>query len=183
MENKEQLVDLLREGFRTQLKDPCGSCIPLDSATWFGAILSIPTNQMIKQSINQIHYYLYWSRMRTPWVGRTILREALQLCGVGSSRLFFTNDLHPALSWASQGLSLKAPRSPLTHSDHVFLGLPGPLLPAMDIDLTLLISPEDRLTCPNHLSLPLLTRMTRTIKSKLLVELLIIRFISGPDCK
>ena len=66
MENKEQLVDLIREGFRTQLKDPCGSCIPLDSATWFGAILSIPTNQMIKQSINKIHYYLYWSRMRTP---------------------------------------------------------------------------------------------------------------------
>ena len=122
-------------------------------------------------SINQSNPVLLFilERVRTPRVGRTAaLREALPHCGVGSSLLFFTDDLQPALSWASQGLSLKAARSSFTHSDQVFLGLPRPLLPSMDIDLTLLISPEERSTCPNHLNLRLLMRVARSSRPSFL---------------
>ena len=46
------------------------------------------------------------------------------------------------------GLEFKGSKVVLNHSDQVFLGLPRPLLPSMGIDLTLLISPVERSTCP-----------------------------------
>ena len=113
-------------------------------------------------------FYILLERVRIPRIGRALLKEALPQSGVGSSRLFFTEDLQPTLSWASLGLSLKASRSSLTHSDHVFLGLPWPLLPSICIDRTLLISPEERSTCPNHRSLRLRMSMVRSSRPSFL---------------
>ena len=99
--------------------------------------------------------------MCIPQVGRALLKVAFPQGGLGSSRLFFTEDLQPTLSWAS--------RSSLTHSGHIFMGLPWPLfIPTICIDWTQLISTEERSTCPNHRSLRLRMSMVRSSRPSFL---------------
>ena len=91
-----------------------------------------------------------------------MLWEALPLDGVGSCRLFFTDDLHDTLSWVPASNKPHTFKSYFTHSSQVFFGRPGPFLPGTDLDLTLFISPLERMTCPNHLSRRSRTRMARS---------------------
>ena len=67
-------------------------------------------------------------------------------------RLFFTDDLHDTLSWVPASDKPHSFRSCFTHSSQVFFGRPGPFVPGTGLDLTLFISPLERMTCPNHLS-------------------------------
>ena len=53
-------------------------------------------------------------------------------------------------------------KSCFTHSSQVFFGRPGPFLPGTGLDLTLFISPLERMTCPNHLSPRFRTRTPRS---------------------
>ena len=77
----------------------------------------------------------------------------LPLDGVGSCRLFFTDDLHDNLSWVPASEKPNTFKSCFTHSSQVFFGRPGPFLPRTGLDLTLFISPLERMTCVcNYLS-------------------------------
>ena len=84
--------------------------------------------------------------------GAAMLWGALPLDGVGSCRLFFTDDLHDTLSWVLASDKPHTFKSCFKHSSQVFFGRPGPFLPGTGLDLTLFISPLEHMTCPNHLS-------------------------------
>ena len=90
--------------------------------------------------------------------GAAMLWRTLPFDGVGSCRLFFTDDLHYTLSSDKPNTF----KSCFTHSSQVFFGRPGPFLPGTGLDLTLFISPLDRMTCPNHLSRCSRNRMARS---------------------
>ena len=94
--------------------------------------------------------------------GAAMLWRRLPLDGVGSCRLFFTDDLHDNLSWVPASDKPHTFKSCFTHSSQVFFGRPGPFLPGTGLDLTLFISPLERMTCPNHLSRRSRTRMARS---------------------
>ena len=96
-----------------------------------------------------------------PARGAAMLWGRLPLDGVGSCRLFFTDDLHDNLSWVPASDKPHTFKSCFTHSSQVFFGRPGPFLPGTGLDLTLFISSLERKTCPNHLSRRSLTRMAR----------------------
>ena len=81
-----------------------------------------------------------------------MLWGAVPFDGVGSCRLFFTDDLHDTLSWVPASDKPHTFKSCFTHSSQVFFGRPGPFLPGTGLDLTLFISPLECMTCPNHLS-------------------------------
>ena len=91
-----------------------------------------------------------------------MLWGALPLDGIGSCRLFFTDDLHDTLSWVLTSDKPHTFKSCFTHSSQVFFRRPGPFLPGNGLDLTLFISPLERLTCPNHLSRRSRTRTARS---------------------
>ena len=120
------------------------------------------------QSINQSNPVLLKERVRIPRTrhagGAAMLWGKLLLDGVGSCRLFFTDDLHDNLSWVPASDKPHTFKSCFTHSSQVFFGRPGPFLPgtASGLDLTLFISPLERMTCPNHLSRRSRTRMARS---------------------
>ena len=100
---------------------------------------------------------------RTPHAGgAAMLWGALPLDGVGSCRPFFTDDLHDTLSWVPASEKPHTFKSCFTHSSQVFFGRPGPFLPGTGLDLTLFISPLERMTCPNHLSRRSRTRAARS---------------------
>ena len=105
-----------------------------------------------------------WVRMpRTRRVGgAAMLWGALPLDGVGSCRLFFTDDLHDTLSRVLASDKPHTFKSCFTHSSQVFFGRPGPFLPGTGLDIILFISPLGRMTCPNHLSRRSRTRMARS---------------------
>ena len=86
----------------------------------------------------------------------------LPLDGVGSCRLFFTDDLHNNLSWVPASDKPHTFKSCFTHSSQVFFGRPGPFLPGTGLDLTLFILPLECMTCPNHLNRRSRTRMARS---------------------
>ena len=123
----------------------------------------------INQSINQSNPVLLKERVRIPRMcsagGTAMLWGTLLFDGVGSGscRLFFTDDRHDTLSWAPASDKPNTFKSCFTHSSQVFFGRPGPFLPGTGLDLTLFISPLDRMTCPNHLSRRSRTRMARRI--------------------
>ena len=116
-------------------------------------------------SINQSNPVLLKQRVRIPRTrlvgGAAMLWGALPLDGVGSYRLFFKDDLHDTLSWVPASDKPHTFNSCFTHSSQVFFGRPGPFLPGTGLDLTLFISPLERMTCPNHLS-----RRSRTRAAK-----------------
>ena len=118
------------------------------------------------QSINQSNPVLLKERVRIPRTrragGAAMLWRRLPLDGVGSCRLFFTDDLHDNLSWVPASDKPHTFKSCFTHSSQVFFGRPGPFLPGTGLDLTLFISPLERMTCPNHLSRRSRTRMARS---------------------
>ena len=118
------------------------------------------------QSINQSNPVLLKERVRIPRMrcagGAAMLWRRLPLDGVGSCRLFFTDDLHDNLSWVPASDKPHTFKSCFTHSSQVFFGRPGPFLPGTGLDLTLFISPLERMTCPNHLSRRSRTRMARS---------------------
>ena len=121
----------------------------------------------IYQSIfNQSNPVLLKERVRIPRTrragGAAMLWRRLPLDGVGSCRLFFTDDLHDNLSWVPASDKPHTFKSCFTHSSQVFFGRPGPFLPGTGLDLTLFISPLERMTCPNHLSRRSRTRMARS---------------------
>ena len=117
-------------------------------------------------SINQSNPVLLKERVRIPRTlragGAAMLWGRLPLDGVGSCRLFFTDDLHDNLSWVPASDKPHTLKSCFTHSSQVFFGRPGPFLPGTGLDLTLFISPLERMTCPNHLSRRSRTRMARS---------------------
>ena len=119
-----------------------------------------------KISINQSNPVLLKERVRIPRTrragGPAMLWEALSLDGVGSYRLFFTDDLHPTLSWVPASDKPHTFKSCLTHSSQVFFGHPGPFLPGTRLDLIILISPLECMTCPNHLNRRSRTRTARS---------------------
>ena len=121
---------------------------------------------LINQSINQSNPVLLKERVRIPRMrragGPAMLWGRLPLDGVGSCRLFFTDDLHDNLSWVPASDKPHTFKSCFTHSSQVFFGHPGPFLPGTGLDLTLFISPLERMTCPNHLSRRSRTRMARS---------------------
>ena len=116
--------------------------------------------------INQSNPVLLKERVRIPRTrragGAAMLWRRLPLDGVGSCRLFFTDDLHDNLSWVPASDKPHTFKSCFTHSSQVFFGRPGPFLPWTGLDLTLFISPLERMTCPNHLSRRSRTRMARS---------------------
>ena len=122
--------------------------------------------QSINQSINQSNPVLLKEQVRIPRArhagGAAMLWGRFPLDGVGSCRLFFTDDLHDNLSWVPASDKPHPFKSCLTHSSQVFFGRPGPFLPGTGLDLTLFISPLERMTCPNHLSRCSPTRMARS---------------------
>ena len=124
------------------------------------------TDACINQSINQSNPVLLKERVRIPRTrragGAAMLWRRLPLDGVGSCRLFFTDDLHDNLSWVPASDKPHTFKSCFTHSSQVFFGRPGPFLPGTGLDLTLFISPLERMTCPNHLSRRSRTRMARS---------------------
>ena len=63
----------------------------------------------------------------------------LPLDGVGSCRLFFTDDLHDNLSWVPASDKPHTFKSCFTHSSQVFFGRSGPFLPGTGLDLNLFI--------------------------------------------
>ena len=99
--------------------------------------------------INQSNPVLLKERVHIPLTrlagGAAMLWGALPLDGVGSCRLFFTDDLHDTLSWVLASDKPHTFKSCFTHSSQVFFGRPGPFLPGTGLDLTLFIS---RMTCP-----------------------------------
>ena len=117
-------------------------------------------------SINQSNPVLLKERVRIPRTrpagGAAMLWGRLPLDGVSSCRLFFTDDLHDNLSWVPASDKPHTFKSCFTHSSQVFFGRPGPFLPGTGLDLTLFISPLERMTCPNHLSRRSRTRMARS---------------------
>ena len=117
-------------------------------------------------SINQSNPVLLKERVRIPRTrragGTAMLWGRLPLDGVGSCRLFFTDDLHDNLSWVPASDKPHTFKSCFTHSSQVFFGRPGPFLPGTGLDLTLFISPLERMTCPNHLSRRSRTRMAKS---------------------
>ena len=119
--------------------------------------------QSINQSINQSNPVLLKERVRIPRTrragGAAMLWGRLPLDGVGSWRLFLTDDLHDNLSWVPASDKPHTFKSCFTHSSQVFFGRPGPFLPGTGLDLTLFISPLERMTCPDHLSRRFRTRM------------------------
>ena len=123
-------------------------------------------NTLSKMSINQSNPVLSKERVRIPRTrragGAAMLWGRLPLDGVGSCRLFFTDDLHDNLSWVPASDKPHTFKSCFTHSSQVFFGRPGPFLPGTGLDLTLFISPLERMTCPNHLSRRFRTRMARS---------------------
>ena len=120
----------------------------------------------INQSINQSNPVLLKERVRIPRTrrarGAAMLWGRLPLDGVGSCRLFFTDNLHDNISWVPASDKPHTFKSCFTHSSQVFFGRPGPFLPGTGLDLTLFISPLERMTCPNHLSRRSRTRMARS---------------------
>ena len=118
------------------------------------------------QSIYQSNPVLLKERVRIPRMrragGSAMLWGRLPLDGVGSCRLFFTDDLHDNLSWVPASDKPHTFKSCFMHSSQVFFGRPGPFLPGTGLDLTLFISPLERMTCPNHLSRRSRTRMARS---------------------
>ena len=108
-----------------------------------------------KTLINQSNPVLLKEQVRIPRTrhagGAAMLWGALPLDGVGSCRLFFTDDLHDTLSWVPASDKPHTFKSCFTHSSQVFFGRPGPFLPGTGLDLTLFISPLERMTCPNQL--------------------------------
>ena len=74
------------------------------------------------------------------------------MIGVGSSRLALTPVFQATLSSGEMSDRLHSFRSLITHSFHVFLGLPRPLRPATSISVIVFMHAEERCTCPNHLS-------------------------------
>ena len=122
--------------------------------------------QSINQSINQSNPVLLKERVHIPRRrrarGAAMLWGRLPIDGVGSCRLFFTDDLHDNLSWVPASDKPHTFKSSFTHSSQVFFGRPGPFLPGTGLDHTLFISPLERMTCPNHLSRRSRTRMARS---------------------
>ena len=118
------------------------------------------------QSINQSNPVLLKERVRIPRTrrarGAAMLWGALPLDGVGSCRLFFTDDLHATLAWVLASDKPHTFKSCFTHSSQVFFSHPGPFLPGTGLDLTLFISPLECMTCPNHLSWRSQTRTARS---------------------
>ena len=98
--------------------------------------------------INQSNPVLLKERVRIPRTrragGAAMLWRRLPLDGVGSCRLFFTDDLHDNLSWVPASDKPHTFKSCFTHSSQVFFGRPGPFLPGTGLDLTLFISPLER---------------------------------------
>ena len=134
---------------------------------WFAPIEShIYVHVKTNQSINQSNPVLLKKRVRIPRTrragGAAMLWGRLPLDGVGSCRLFFTDDLHDNLSRVPASDKPHTFKSCFTHSSQVFFGRPGPFLPGTGLDLTLFISPLERMTCPNHLSRRSRTRMARS---------------------
>ena len=84
---------------------------------------------------------------------------------VGSTRLYRTPVLHASLSCGSLAARPQILTSVFTLSDHVFLGLPHPLVLGIGRFVTDLIQDVARCTCPYHLSLRL--RRTAVISSML----------------
>ena len=130
---------------------------------WAKETSRLPTNFLIVntlctgcQSMNQSNPVLLKERVRIPRTrhagGAAMLWGSLPLDGVGYCRLFFTDDLHDNLSWVPASDKPHTFKSCFTHSSQVFFGRPGPFLPGTGLDLTLFISPLERMTCPNHLS-------------------------------
>ena len=78
------------------------------------------------QSINQSNPVLLKERVRIPRTrragGAPMLWGALPLDGVGSCRLFFTDDLHDTLSWVPASDKPHTFKSSFTHSSQVFFG-------------------------------------------------------------
>ena len=139
--------------------------ICIEANTWiWDSILFV--NAVCDQSINQSNPVLLKERVRIPRTrragGAAMLWRRLPLDGVGSCRLFFTDDLHDNLSWVPASDKPHTFKSCFTHSSQVFFGRPGPFLPGTGLDLTLFISPLERMTCPNHLSRRSRTRMARS---------------------
>ena len=120
----------------------------------------------LSNSINQSNPVLLKERVRifrTRHAGSTaMLLGVLPLDGVGSCRLFFTDDLHDTLSWVPASDRPHTFKSCFTHSSQVFFGRPAPFLPGTGLDLTLFFSPLERMTCPNHLSRRSRTRTARS---------------------
>ena len=116
--------------------------------------------------INQSNPVLLKERVHIPWTrrdgGTAMLWGALPLDGVGSCRLFFTDDLHDTLSWVLASDKPLTFKSYFTHSSQVFFGRPEPFLPGTGLDLTPFISPLECVTCPNHLSRHSRTRTARS---------------------
>ena len=112
--------------------------------------------QILDQS-NQSNPVLLKERVRIPRTrragGAAMLWGRLPLDGVGSCRLFFTDDLHDNLSWVPASDKPHTFKSCFTHSSQVFFGRPGPFLPGTGLDLTLFISPLERMTCPMNVLL------------------------------
>ena len=129
-------------------------------------LISNSLNFVSKESINQSNPVLLKERVRIPRTcragGAAMLWGRLPLDGVGSCRLFFTDDLHDNLSWVPASDKPHTFKSCFTHSSQVFFGRPGPFLPGTGLGLTLFISPLERMTCPNHLSRRSRTRMARS---------------------
>ena len=86
----------------------------------------------LNQSINQSNPVLLKERVRIPRTrragGSAMLWGRLPLDGVGSCRLFFTDDLHDNLSWVPASDKPHTFKSCFTHSSQVFFGRPGPFL-------------------------------------------------------
>ena len=135
--------------------------------------LNIKTRNLYywNSTINQSNPVLLKERVRIPRTrhagGAAMLWGRLPLDGVGSCRLFFTDDFHNNLSWVPASDKPHTFKSCFTHSSQVFFGRPGPFLPGTGLDLTLFISPLERMTCPNHLSRRSRTRMARSHISSL----------------
>ena len=137
------------------------------SRLWSSSNPLVTFEAWINQSINQSNPVLLKERVRIPRTrragGAAMLWRRLPLDGVGSCRLFFTDDLHDNLSWVPASDKPHTFKSCFTHSSQVFFGRPGPFLPGTGLDLTLFISPLERMTCPNHLSRRSRTRMARSV--------------------
>ena len=123
------------------------------------------------QSINQSNPVLLKERVRIPRTrrvgGAAMFWGALTLDGVGSCRLFFTDDLHDTLFWVPASDKPHTFKSCFAHSSQVFFGRPGPFFSGTGLDLTLFNSPSERMTCPNHLSRRSRTRTARSHISNL----------------
>ena len=136
-----------------------------DVVTWWRHQMET-FSELLALSINQSNPVLLKERVRIPRTRRVgvtaMLWGALPLDGVCSCRLFFTDDLHDTLSRVRASDKPHTFKSCFTHSSQVFFGRPGPFLPGTGLDLTLFISPLERMTCPNHLSRRFRTRTARS---------------------